>query len=345
MSESASRHGSHLWIKDIRENGRVSGAYLVRDKRVGTTRRGDPFISLILADRSGEMAGRVWEGAETLSPLFQTGDVVAVEGTASSYRGRTQITISDLKAVEGEVEPEIFLESTPGNVSKMLAEIREILTGVRNPHLRALIDRFLEDRRFVSGLKTAPAAKNFHHSYVGGLLEHTLSVCEMAVWAAGHYPQLDGDLLVTGAFLHDIGKMKELKANLQIEYTDEGRLLGHLVLGAAMVDEKLEQVKGFPHELALRLKHLILSHHGQYEFGSPKRPKFLEAFALHLMDDLDAKMNGLTRFMERDDEEGAWTQFNRLFDRYFMKGRPRDEELPLGPLKEGDEKQGRLFEG
>jgi 3'-5' exoribonuclease len=202
----------------------------------------------------------------------------------------------------------------------MLASLRELLNSIRDPHLQALVGRFLSDRAFLAKLKTAPAAKNFHHCYTGGLLEHTLSVCEMAAAVLTHYPELDRDLLLAGAFLHDVGKIRELKQEHQIDYTDEGRLVGHIVLGIEMVVEKQAKLKTFPPELTLRLKHLIISHHGQFEFGSPKRPKFLEAFALHLIDDLDAKMNGLGRFMAKDRLPGAWTEFNRLFERYFLKG-------------------------
>jgi 3'-5' exoribonuclease len=263
---------------------------------------------------------KVWEKAEDYSSLFNTGDIVEVAGSAGSYRGQIQITLSRLKVQKGEADPSLFLESSPRDASEMIGSLREILREVKNIHLRALNERFLGDRQFVSLFKTAPAAKNFHHSYLGGLLEHTLSVCQMAGQVAEHYPNLDRDLLVTAAFLHDIGKIRELKAGLKIDYTDEGRLLGHVVLGAEMVEEKIRELKGFPQELGVLLKHLLLSHHGEYAFGSPKRPKFLEAFALHLIDDLDAKVNGLSRFMDRDRQEGAWTDFNRLFERYFLKG-------------------------
>lgn len=333
----------HLWVKDITEEQSVGGCYLVRDKRLARTRKGDAFISITLADRTGEVEAKVWEGAEELSSLFHQGDILEVEGIAGSYRGQTQIRVSGLKVLKGEVDQSVFMESAPGEPPEMMKSLREILRGVKNPHMKALIDRFLGDRHFVALFERAPAAKNFHHNYLGGLLEHTLSVCQMAQKVAEHYPQLDGDLLVTAAFVHDVGKIRELKFDLQIDYTDEGRLVGHLVIGAAMVDEKLGQVKNFPRELAIRLKHLILSHHGQYDFGSPKVPKFLEAFALNLIDDLDAKINGLGRFMDKDLQEGSWTDFNRLFERYFLKGKilPVEEESEerVGP----DERQGTLF--
>jgi 3'-5' exoribonuclease len=178
----------------------------------------------------------------------------------------------------------------------------------------------MADHQFVSQFKKAPAAKTFHHSYLGGLLEHTLSVSQMAVLITEHYPDLDGDLLLSGAILHDIGKIDELTFELNIEYSDRGRLLGHIVLGILMVEERLKTFKEFPSELALRLRHLILSHHGEFDFGSPKRPKFLEAFALHLIDDMDAKMKGLGRLLKDDRQEGSWTAFNNLFQRYLFKG-------------------------
>jgi 3'-5' exoribonuclease len=311
---------AHIWVKSIKEDDQVRGQYLVKVKRMGSTRKGDPFLTIILCDRTGELEAKVWERAEDFSRLFNEGDILEIEGYASSYRGQLQLTLSDLRAVEGIEEPGLFLEVTTKDVTKMTGELREILRGIEHPQTRALVDRFLGDRHFMSLFKKAPAAKSFHHSYIGGLLEHTLSVCRMARIISDHYPDLDRDLLLAGAFLHDVGKVKELGFGGLIEYTDEGRLLGHLTLGVSMVDEKLSLLPGFPEEISLRLKHLILSHHGEYVFGSPKRPKFLEAFALHLIDDLDAKMNGLKRFMDRDRQEGNWTEFNRLFERYFLKG-------------------------
>jgi 3'-5' exoribonuclease len=334
---------SHLWVKDIAEKDAVTGCYLVKEKKMGTTRRGDPFLTLTLADRTGEIEAKVWEGVNELSSLFQEGDIIEVGGNASSYRGNIQVTISSLQVVNENADPEIFFEASPVDASEMMASLREVLRKIEDVHLKELVDRFLNDRQFVSLFKKTPAAKNFHHSYLGGLLEHTLSVCRMAGKVAAHYPLLDRDLLVTSAFLHDIGKMRELSFDRRIDYTDEGRLLGHVMLGAAMLDEKLSELKEFPQHLAVRLKHMILSHHGQYEFGSPKRPKFLEAFALNLIDDLDAKINGLARFMEKDRQEGAWTDFNRLFERYFLKGEILSVKEESDGENKKDVKQGSLF--
>jgi 3'-5' exoribonuclease len=333
----------HLWIKNITEKDTVRGHYLVKEKRLAKTRNGKPFISITLTDRTGDVGAKVWNSAEEYSALFHQGDIIEVEGNAESYRGQIQISVSELAPLKGEVDHDIFLESAPGNTAQMMKALRDVLSGVQNAHLKALTDRFFTDKEFVALFEKAPAAKNFHHAYTGGLLEHTLSVCQMSVRVAEHYPRLDRELLLTGAFLHDIGKIRELKAYLQIDYTDEGRLLGHVVMGVAMVDEKLRGLKSFPQELAARLKHLILSHHGQYDFGSPKRPKFLEAFALHMIDDLDAKINGLGHFMEKDRREGAWTDFNRLFDRYFLKGEILSIEKDPDETGRTDVKQGKLF--
>jgi len=334
---------THLWIKEIQDEDRVSGCYLVKEKRVLKTRNGKSFLSLTLADRTGEIPAKVWERAETLSSLFQQGDIIQVDGHAGSYRDQIQITVSGLDLLKEKPDPEIFLESTPEDPSEMMRSLREILRGVQNVNLKGLVDSFLKDRKFVARFKKAPAAKSFHHSYLGGLLEHTLSVCQMAIQVAAHYPQLNRDLLITSAFLHDIGKIKELGYDLQIDYTDEGRLVGHVVLSVTMVEEKLRGLNDFPEAMAIRLKHLILSHHGQYDFGSPKEPKFLEAFALNLIDDLDAKINGLSRFMERDRHEGVWTEFNRMFGKYFLKGTIQPIQKAPEESTKTDNRQRTLF--
>ncbi len=333
----------HPWIDAIQAEDRVLGCYLVKEKRLAKARNGNAFLSLTLADRTGEIPAKVWENAESVSGLFHEGDIVQIEGKASSYRDQLQISVSGLELFKGPPDPEIFLDVSPEDPSEMIRSLRGVLRGIRDVHLKGLVDSFLGDREFLAQFKRAPAAKTFHHGYIGGLLEHTLSVCRMAVHTADHYPQLNRDLLVASAFLHDIGKIRELTYDLLIDYTDEGRLVGHVVLGVVMVDEKLKAFREFPQDLAVRLKHLILSHHGQYDFGSPKAPKFLEAFALHLIDDLDAKINGIGRFLERDRHEGTWTDFNRMFGRYFLKG----EIEPAQTTSQGPEttanRQGTLF--
>ena len=334
---------THTWVKEIHENAKVTGLYLAKVKRAAVTRKGDPFLTITLADRTGEVEARVWDRVEAFTSLFKEGDILDIEGHASTYRNRIQLTLTNLKVADDVGDPSLFLESTANDVNEMMRALQTIFKGMHDGPLKALVNKFLSDRHFISLFKKAPAAKNFHHNYIGGLLEHTLSVCQMSRTLSKHYGQLDGDLLVTGAFLHDIGKVRELKYDRQIDYTDEGRLLGHLVLGVAMVEEKVLGLDAFPQEQGILVKHLILSHHGQFEFGSPKRPKFLEAFALHLIDDMDAKMNGLGRFMEHDRQDGAWTDFNRLFERYFLKRKVSNAGDPENAETLLEDKQRGLF--
>jgi 3'-5' exoribonuclease len=342
-AESAGQCPSHAWIKELKADIRVQGLYLAKEKKIGQTKKGDPFLSITLSDRTGDIEAKVWDNAMQFSSLFKEGDILEVQGQTGSYKGQIQMTLFGLK-VAGNEEPALFLEATSSDISEMVASLRALIKKIKDTHLRTLSERFLSDHGFLEQFKKAPAAKNFHHNYVGGLLEHTLSVCRLAVDVMEHYPNLDGDLLMTGAFLHDIGKIREFKYAASIDYTDEGRLLGHLVLGVSMIEEKIAAIKKFPEETALRLKHLVLSHHGEYEFGSPKRPKFLEALALHTIDDLDAKMNGIARYMEKDTKEGAWTDFNRMFERYFLKGSlPPSVGDDAGNAPVENNKQGVLF--
>lgn len=310
----------HLWIKDIKENMKIEGSYLVNSKSIGKTRQGNSFLTLTLGDRTGKIEAKVWDRVEEISAQFKEGSIITITGQANTYRNQIQIQIHELKPNQSTVDSAIFQESTSKDPTRMLSDLKELANQIHNRHLKILIDSFMTDHNFITKFKKAPAAKNFHHSYLGGLLEHTLSVSQMAVKVSEHYPDLDRDLLLSGAILHDIGKIEELTFELNIDYSNKGRLLGHIVLGVMMVEDKLNSLKDFPAELALRLKHLILSHHGEFEFGSPKRPKFLEAFALHLIDDLDAKINGLTMLLKEDSQEGSWTVFNKLFQRYFFKG-------------------------
>jgi 3'-5' exoribonuclease len=340
--EEKGREIQRTWIRDIKEHGKVEGDYLVKSKTVAQTRQGNPFLTLTLADRTGTVEARLWDRVEEISPRFREGDIVTIAGQTTTFRNQIQIQIRELRQSASPSDPTLFQETTPKDIAGMFSELKELAHRIKNAHLRALIDSFMADHRFVSQFKKAPAAKTFHHSYLGGLLEHTLSVCQMAVLITEHYPELDGDLLLSGAILHDIGKIDELTFELNIEYSDRGRLLGHIVLGVLMLEERVKTMKDFPSELALRLRHLILSHHGEFDFGSPKRPKFLEAFALHLIDDMDAKMNGLGRLLKDDRQEGSWTAFSSLFQRYLYKGNSSPEASSKAVDTDG-EQQGQRY--
>jgi len=338
-TSKAKSNSRHLWVKEIQENENIRGDYLVKNKTISKTKQGNSFLTLILSDKTGAIDGKVWDNADEVSSNFREGDIVYIAGLAVSYKGTIQIRIHELKKESEPFDAGVFQESTTEDPGQMISELKKLSRTIMNRHLRALIESFWADRDFLTQFKKAPAAKYLHHSYLGGLLEHTLSVAKLAVDISRHYKELDGDLLLSGAILHDIGKTRELSFDLNIDYTDEGRLLGHIVLGTMMVEEKLKSLKDFPEELSIRLQHLILSHHGELDFGSPKRPKFLEAFALHLIDDMDAKINGLGRIMRDDQKEGSWTSFNTLFQRYFFKANlddkiknsdsQRDEKKPM----------------
>ncbi len=333
---------NHLWVKDIKEDAPVNDIYMVKVKKAGQTKTGATFLSLTLSDKTGDIEARVWDNAEVLSALFREGDNIAVSGKAVLYRNQVQLTLTGLSPARCD-DPSLYLEATPHDPMGMIKDLKGIVRVIKNPDMRDLINLFLSDHVFITRFREAPAAKNFHHSYIGGLLEHTLSVCRMAKQVCIQYPELDADLLVTGAFLHDIGKIREFTCEKVVDYSDEGRLLGHLVMGVLMLEEKLAALKKFPAETALYLKHMILSHHGEYEFGSPKKPKFLEAFVLHFVDDLDAKVNGIARIIARDKTEGSWTEFNRMFERYLLKERLKPIEDNQVVSQTPDERQKALF--
>jgi 3'-5' exoribonuclease len=236
--------------------------------------------------------------------------------------GKMQVVIQDLKKVdENLVDLSDFLPVSKRSQADMRHELDQILDSLTDRYIAALLRSFFDDPEFFALYSKAPAAKAMHHVFLGGLLEHSLAVVGLAVDVAARYPQVNRDLLICGALLHDIGKVAELSYRRSFDYTDEGKLLGHIVIGVQMVEDHVRQIDGFPAELSMLIKHLLLSHHGQYDFGSPKRPKFLEAVILNFIDDLDSKINGVQTHIDKEpDREGNWTNYHRLYDRYFYKG-------------------------
>jgi len=310
------------FIKDLKENENLVSSFLVKAKTVGNTRSGNPFLRVRLADRSGETEGRIWERALEVDGDFEVYDVVRIHARVERYQGDLQLNIRELERVDPEeVDPSLFLPECPLDTKELWRQLEDLAGGVKNRHLKRLLQSFLTDQDFVRQLKRAPAAKSMHHAYLGGLLEHTVSVTRLLVRICDHYPHLDRDLLITASVLHDIGKLEELSYQLQLDYTDAGRLLGHVVLGVQRIQERIRRLEGFPPTLSLTLQHLMVSHHGEYEFGSPKRPKTLEAFALHYADNLDAKMNHVSGLLAADKEGGSkWTPFQHIYGRYLFKG-------------------------
>jgi 3'-5' exoribonuclease len=309
------------FIAQFKKGQSVEGFFLAREKTAGKTKTGNLYLSLRLADRTGEIEGRVWDRAADFSLLFEKDDFIKIQGEVDEFQGVLQLRILRLrKAGAGEVDLADFLPKTPQDVDSMVAEVREIAGSVRNPHLRGLLESFLGDEEFMKKFTTAPAAKAMHHVCLGGLLEHTLSVLRLLRLVTPQYKAVDPDLALAGGFLHDLGKVDELAYERAFDYTDRGRLLGHITLTAEMIDRKIQGLPDFPESLAILLKHLILSHHGEYVFGSPKRPKTLEALLLHHLDDLDAKMNAFTTWIEKARESPSrWTSYHKLFDRFILK--------------------------
>jgi len=309
------------FVNQVIENQMVDSVFLVTEKRLAETRSGVPYLRLRLADRTGEIEGRVWEQATELAGEFDKDDYVRSRGRITRYQDVLQLVIHHIQRLPAStIEPSDFLPTTTRDIETMWEELRTIVQSLENENLRDLLNAFLTDDEFSNRFKRAPAAKKLHHVYVGGLLEHTLSVCRLAMAVAEMYPELNRDVLLTGAVLHDIGKIEELTYERSFDYSDKGRLLGHIVVGVEMVEKKIAVLDHFPEELALVLKHLLISHHGQYIWGSPKRPKTLEAIVLHNLDDLDAKFNGVQAFLEKHTHlNSRWTEHHRIFDQFFYQ--------------------------
>jgi 3'-5' exoribonuclease len=318
---------SRRYVKDLSSGDAIDEVYLVADKQLRANRNGNLYLQVDLRDRTGTINARMWNATEALFHSFDVNDYLRVRGKAQIFQNAMQLILSDLQVIDASrVEVQDFLPHTPRDLDKLLARLRELLLGLANPHLRALAESFLMDDGFVRKFAAAPAGIKNHHAYVGGLLEHVVTLLEAADRIAPLYPQIDRDTLLTGVFLHDIGKIDELSYQKAFAYSDEGQLVGHLVIGVEYLSRQAaeaEKLTGepFPTELLLRLKHMILSHHGSYEFGSPKLPMTLEAVALNLLDNLDAKIVSFNDQMRDDrDPTSAWTQYNPAIGRKLFKG-------------------------
>ncbi len=319
-----------VYVDQIKERERIESIFLVRDKMTAMAKNGKPYMTLKIMDRSGEVEGRIWDQVDEFSRQFDKDDFILINAKASVYMGKMQVVIQDLKKIdESQVDLSDFLPVSKRSLDEMRRELDQILDSLTDRYIVALLRAFFDDPEFFALYSKAPAAKAMHHAFLGGLLEHSLAVVGLAVDVAARYPQVNRDLLICGALLHDVGKVAELSYQRAFNYTDEGKLLGHIVIGVQMVDDRVRQIDGFPTELTMLIKHLLLSHHGQYDFGSPKRPKFLEAIILNFIDDLDSKINGVQTHIDKEpDHEGNWTNYHRLYDRYFYKGANQLQQKP-----------------
>lgn len=307
------------YINEIKDNDQVDSLFLVKEKSSGITKTGNAYLKLKLVDHSGEIEGRIWTSVETFADSFEKDDFVHIMGKAVSFQEHLQLNITQIERIgEEEILFSDFFPMAEKDMDEMFHSLIEISQQIKNPHLSQLLQLFWEDESFIKRFKMAPASKWLHHNYLGGLLEHTFSLVQLVLKNVSHYIGLNLDLLLTASILHDLGKVDELSYHRSFDYSDEGRLLGHIILGLERVEDKIRQLPDFPKDLSTLLKHLLLSHHGQYIWGSPKRPMTLEAVMLHYLDDMDAKMNGIQQFIKKQVPDGSrWSAYHRIFEQYF----------------------------
>jgi 3'-5' exoribonuclease len=311
------------YVRDLEPNQVITGLFLVQHKDIRQKKSGEPYLSLMLADRTGDLDAKMWDNAADSLDVFQRDDFVRVKGLYQIFQNRPQLTIHKIAAVaDSEVDYADYFPASTRDRDEMFAELLSWVGSITNPHLRALLDAVFSDDEIAVAYRNAPAAKSVHHAWLGGLIEHVLSMCHLAKMTAGHYKDIDLDLVLTGVMLHDIGKIRELSFARGFQYTTEGQLLGHIMIGVQIVQDKFRQVPSFPAPLRDLILHMILSHHGEMEFGSPKVPVFAEALLLHHLDNLDSKMECARGLVERDRfVDGVWTAYSSALDRTILKKR------------------------
>ena len=308
------------FVSSLQDGQTVTTHFLVCEKEIRATREGKAYLRLELGDATGRVEARMWDAFDRVAASFDRDDFVKVQARVESYRNRLQLCIEKIRrAEESEVDGADFFSHTKQNVEELYAKLLGVAESVQNPWLRKLLESVLRDPEIVPRLKRAPAAKIMHHAYFGGLLEHILSLCELCRAVLNHYPEADADLLLAGAMLHDLGKVQELTYDRSLGYSDEGQLLGHILIEYEFMTKKIDAIENFPPALKTLLQHMLISHHGQYEFGSPKLPMFREAVMLHYLDDLDSKMAAIRAALESDHGEGNWTGYSGALERRLLR--------------------------
>jgi 3'-5' exoribonuclease len=322
------------FVSDLQPDQIVTGTFLVQHKDVRQKKSGDLYLSLTLADRTGELDAKMWDNAAEAVETFAQDDFVRVKGLLQVFQNRPQLTLHKIQAVvEADIDVADYFPASKRDRDEMFRELQGVIAAIGNPHLKALLEAMFADEEIARAFRTAPAAKAIHHAWIGGLIEHVLSLCTLAKFTAAHYADIDLDLLLSGVILHDIGKISELKYARSFSYSTEGQLLGHILIGLRMVEEKARLVPGFPDKLRELLLHLIASHHGELAFGSPKVPLFPEAMLLHHLDNLDSKMECMRGLIERDRQiEGVWTGYSSALERSVLKKGKflQEETAPFG---------------
>ena len=303
------------YIKDYKDGDRVFDIYFCKYKSSAVTKNGKSYDNVILQDKTGTIDAKIWDPNNAGIAEFDACDYIEVYGEVTSFNGTLQVNVKRVRLCqEGEYNEAEYMPVSKKNIDEMYAELLKIIGSIENTYLKQLLESFfVKDDAFAQRFKKASAAKTVHHGFIGGLLEHTLGVTKLCDYYCMAYPVLKRDLLLTAAICHDIGKVREISAFPVNDYTDEGQFLGHIVMGSEMIGEKVREISGFPPMLAMELKHCILSHHGEYEFGSPKKPAIIEAVALTFADNTDAKMETFTEILESTQETG-WLGFNRFFE-------------------------------
>lgn len=314
---------AHKFLKDLKEGELVEDIYLVREKSFDTTRTGSQYISLELVDRSGMVDAKKWDASKTLFDSFNIDDFIKVKAKVEFYKKYPQLKLDTIEKVASE-EPDIalYIPTVNADRNKLFSQYMSYVTSLKDPHLKTLFQNIFSDKETADKFKKSPSATDFHHPYIGGLLEHSLSCVELAELVSSKYKDINRDVLVAGAALHDIGKIEEFSFRKTFYYSDKGRLIGHIVLGANFIAKQIEKIDGFPEILRDILLHIIISHHGEHEWGSPKRPMCLEAVVLHYIDNLDAKVNGFKHFVEtfNQDVDTNWTKHSKMFGEFLYKG-------------------------
>ncbi|RDU24583.1 3'-5' exoribonuclease YhaM family protein [Anaerosacchariphilus polymeriproducens] len=310
------------YIETLREGERVSNIYLCKSKQTALTKNGKPYENLILQDKTGTIDAKIWDPNSQGIDDFDSLDYIDVVADVTTFQGASQLNVKRVRKVqEGEYDPKDYLPVSEKNIDEMMSELTQYIQSIKNPYLKELLASFfVKDTDFIKRFKFHSAAKSVHHGFVGGLLEHTLNVTKICDFFAGMYPLIQRDLLLAAAIFHDIGKLEELSVFPENDYTDEGQLLGHIMIGAEMVGERIRTINDFPKKISNELKHCILAHHGELEYGSPKKPALMEAIALSFADNTDAKIQTMKEvFSTVPQGNTEWQGYNRLFESNIRK--------------------------
>src|SRR3984957_20294323 len=334
------------YVSELEPNRVITSSFLVHSKEIRQKKTGELYLSLMLGDRSGELDAKMWANVTEVLHTFDRDDFVKIKGLVQIFHNRPQLTVHKVRRMDdSEIDFADYFPSSKRDPDQMWAELRGLVAAMSNPHLKGLLEAFLDDPEIAQRYRRAPAAKSIHHAFLGGLIEHVLSLCSLSKLVAGHYKSVDADLLLTGVVLHDIGEIYALNYERAFSYSNDGQLLGHIAIAVRMVGDKIRSVPDFPPRLRGLVEHMILSHHGHLEFGSPKVPQFPEALLLHYLDDLDSKMECMRALVENDRQlEGCFTSYSPTLertalkmDRYMANGAPVSQPGPAPQLETAPE--------